>query len=232
MKLSARWCKRFSVTFRICFVRTTENYPFEPVHQVRYRGHVSHRDEFWPQKCEKWMLSARGNCIYIEAAESTHVSRISAGERYASVYNIDYSAPILRGYRAEACPIDAITHGHGFELATYDINSLIYRKEQLLEKQRPPQHRALKPLISVIANSVSAQADSLFLCPRKPAAVRLITHIKQPRRNAVMRFGYGRMRWYGRGAEMQFRDALTLGRGSEGGKCVCACSVRRSQGAR
>src|SRR5580692_8015019 len=36
---------------------------------------------------------------------------------------------------AAACPTDAITHGHGFELATYDINSLIYRKEQLLEKQ-------------------------------------------------------------------------------------------------
>jgi NADH-quinone oxidoreductase subunit I len=35
----------------------------------------------------------------------------------------------------EACPTDAITHGHGFELATYDINSLVYRKEQLLEKE-------------------------------------------------------------------------------------------------
>ncbi len=29
---------------------------------------------------------------------------------------------------------DAITHGHGFELAPYDINSLVYRKEQMLEK--------------------------------------------------------------------------------------------------
>jgi NADH-quinone oxidoreductase subunit I len=33
----------------------------------------------------------------------------------------------------EACPTDAITHGHGFELATYNINELLYRKEQLLE---------------------------------------------------------------------------------------------------
>jgi NADH-quinone oxidoreductase subunit I len=38
----------------------------------------------------------------------------------------------------EACPTDAITHGHGFELATYDINSLVYRKEQLLEKDVMP----------------------------------------------------------------------------------------------
>src|SRR5229473_872739 len=41
----------------------------------------------------------------------------------------------LCGYCVEACPTDAITHGHGFELATYDINSLVYRKEQLLEKE-------------------------------------------------------------------------------------------------
>jgi len=34
----------------------------------------------------------------------------------------------------EACPTDAITHGHGRALATYDINSLVYRKEQMLEK--------------------------------------------------------------------------------------------------
>ncbi|MGH9482492.1 MAG: NADH-quinone oxidoreductase subunit I, partial [Terriglobales bacterium] len=32
----------------------------------------------------------------------------------------------------EACPTDAITHGHGFELATYDAGALVYRKEQLL----------------------------------------------------------------------------------------------------
>ena len=60
--------------------------------------------------------------------------RRGTGERYAKVYNIDYSRCIFCGYCVEACPTDAITHGHGFELATYDINSLVYRKEQLLEK--------------------------------------------------------------------------------------------------
>jgi NADH-quinone oxidoreductase subunit I len=34
----------------------------------------------------------------------------------------------------EACPTDAITHGHDFELATSNINAMIYRKEKLLEK--------------------------------------------------------------------------------------------------
>jgi len=32
----------------------------------------------------------------------------------------------------EACPTDAITHGHGFELATFNASNLVYRKEQLL----------------------------------------------------------------------------------------------------
>jgi NADH-quinone oxidoreductase subunit I len=32
----------------------------------------------------------------------------------------------------EACPTDAITHGHGFELATFNATNLVYRKEQLL----------------------------------------------------------------------------------------------------
>jgi NADH-quinone oxidoreductase subunit I len=130
----------FSVTFRNIFRKTvTENYPHEPVHfQPRYRGiHVLHRDESGLEKCVGCFLCAAAcpaNCIYIEAAENTDGNRISAGERYASVYNIDYSRCIFCGYCVEACPTDAITHGHGFELATYDINSLIYRKEQLLEK--------------------------------------------------------------------------------------------------
>jgi len=130
----------FGVTFRNMFRKTvTENYPFEPVHfQPRYRGiHVLHRDESGLEKCVGCFLCAAAcpaNCIYIEAAENLDANRISAGERYASVYNIDYSRCIFCGYCVEACPTDAITHGHGFELATYDINSLVYRKEQLLEK--------------------------------------------------------------------------------------------------
>jgi NADH-quinone oxidoreductase subunit I len=77
------------------------------------------------------------NCIYIEAGENTDTQRISAGERYASVYNIDYSRCIFCGYCVEACPTDAITHGHSIDLAPYDINAMIYRKEQLLEPWPP-----------------------------------------------------------------------------------------------
>ena len=132
--------KGFSVTFRNMLRKTvTENYPEEPVHfEARYRGiHVLHRDENGLEKCVGCFLCAAAcpaHCIYIEAAENTEAQRISAGERYARVYNIDYSRCIFCGYCVEACPTDAITHGHEFELATSNINSLIYRKEKLLEK--------------------------------------------------------------------------------------------------
>ena len=39
---------------------------------------------------------------------------------------------IFCGYCAEACPTDAITHGHGFEVASFNVSGLIYRKEQML----------------------------------------------------------------------------------------------------
>jgi NADH-quinone oxidoreductase subunit I len=133
--------KGFRVTFRNMWGKTiTENYPETPVNFMpRYRGiHVLQRDEQGLEKCVGCFLCSAAcpaNCIYIEAAENTDAARISAGERYASVYNIDYSRCIFCGYCVEACPTDAITHGHDFELATYDINSLVYRKEQLLQPE-------------------------------------------------------------------------------------------------
>jgi NADH-quinone oxidoreductase subunit I len=135
--------KGFRVTLKNMFRKpVTENYPEESVHfEARYRGiHVLHRDEEGLEKCVGCFLCAAAcpaNCIYIEAAENTETQRISAGERYASVYNIDYSRCIFCGYCVEACPTDAITHGHGFELATYDVNALLYRKEQLLNSNQP-----------------------------------------------------------------------------------------------
>ena len=128
----------FKVTLKNLIRPTvTEDYPDEAPHFAeRYRGlHVLQRDEQGLEKCVGCFLCAAAcpaNCIYIEAAENTAEKRISAGERYAEVYNIDYNRCIFCGYCVEACPTDAITHGHGFELASYNVTDLIYRKEQLL----------------------------------------------------------------------------------------------------
>lgn len=126
------------VTLKEMFSPTiTEDYPDSPVRfQARYRGaHVLQRDEDGLEKCVACFLCAiacPSNCIYIEAAENTREVRISGAERYAKVYNIDYTRCIFCGYCVEACPTDAITHGHGFELASYNTSTLIVRKEQML----------------------------------------------------------------------------------------------------
>ena len=135
---AAAIAKGMGVTFREMFNQTiTEVYPDAPPNfQERYRGvHVLQRDENGLEKCVACFLCAAAcpaDCIYIEAAENTELVRISGGERYAKVYNIDYNRCIFCGYCVEACPTDAITHGHGFEIASYNTASLIYRKEQML----------------------------------------------------------------------------------------------------
>ena len=127
----------------------TEAYPEEPVRlQDRYRGvHVFERDQNGLEKCVACFLCAAAcpaNCIYIEAAENIAALRISGGERYAKVYNIDYSRCIFCGYCVEACPTDAIVHGHGFEIASYNTSTLIYRKEQMLVQIPQGAHFPLK----------------------------------------------------------------------------------------
>src|SRR3954467_10558001 len=135
---AAAIAKGMSVTLKEMLSPTvTENYPDEPPKfEERYRGvHVLQRDENGLEKCVACFLCAANcpaNCIYIEAAENTAEKRVSGAELYAKVYNIDYNRCIFCGYCVEACPTDAITHGHGFELATFNATNLIYRKRSLL----------------------------------------------------------------------------------------------------
>src|SRR2546422_6077610 len=146
LETAASIAKGMSVTLKeMMSSAVTENYPDEPPKfEERYRGvHVLQRDENGLEKCVACFLCAAAcpsNCIYIEAAENTDKTRISGGERYATVYNIDYNRCIFCGYCVEACPTDAITHGHGFEIASYDVSNLIYRKDRLLAPVPPRAH--------------------------------------------------------------------------------------------
>jgi NADH-quinone oxidoreductase subunit I len=135
---AAALAKGMGITFKEMLQPTiTEDYPDGPaLFQERFRGaHELQRDENGMEKCVACYLCAAAcpaDCIYIEAKENTDKVRISGGERYAEVYNIDYSRCIFCGYCVEACPTDAITHGHGFEIASYSTSTLIIRKEAML----------------------------------------------------------------------------------------------------
>jgi NADH-quinone oxidoreductase subunit I len=115
----------------------TMQYPEEkvPVYP-RFRGrHKLHRFEDGLEKCVGCSLCAAAcpaDCIRVVAAENTPENRVSPGERYAAVYEINLSRCIFCGYCEIACPFDAITMGHDYELSDYDRTDLIFTKEMLL----------------------------------------------------------------------------------------------------
>jgi NADH-quinone oxidoreductase subunit I len=103
----------------------------------RFRGrHKLHRfEDTGLEKCVGCSLCAAAcpaDCIRVVAAENTPENRVSAGERYAAVYEINLSRCIFCGYCEIACPFDAITMGHDYELSDYHRSDLIFTKEMLL----------------------------------------------------------------------------------------------------
>jgi NADH-quinone oxidoreductase subunit I len=133
---------------RIAEGPVTMEYPEEkvPVYP-RFRGrHKLHRFEDTGgagsdpahaglEKCVGCSLCAAAcpaDCIRVVAAENTPENRVSPGERYAAVYEINLSRCIFCGYCEVACPFDAITMGHDYEMSSYDRSDLIFTKEMLL----------------------------------------------------------------------------------------------------
>ena len=136
----------FKTTFgRIVEGTTTVQYPEEktPVYP-RFRGrHKLHRFEDTPQNgaqaglekgvgCSLCVAACPADCIRVVAAENTPEQRVSAGERYAAVYEINLAHCIFCGYCEVACPFDAITMGHDYEMSDYTRSDLIFTKEMLL----------------------------------------------------------------------------------------------------
>ncbi len=116
----------------------TIQYPEEkvPVYP-RFRGrHRLHRfEDTGLEKCVGCSLCAAAcpaDCIRVVAAENTAEHRVSAGERYAAVYEINLSRCIFCGYCEVACPFDAITMGQDYEMSDYNRSDLIFTKEMLL----------------------------------------------------------------------------------------------------
>ena len=107
--------KGFGVTFKQIFKKPiTQQYPEykRPIYP-RFRG----RHRLWThanglEKCVGCSLCAAAcpaDCIRVVAAENTAENRVSPGERYAEVYEINMTRCIFCGYCEIACPFDAIT---------------------------------------------------------------------------------------------------------------------------
>jgi NADH-quinone oxidoreductase subunit I len=120
----------------------TVEYPESP-RPTAPRFHGRHQLNRWPDGLEKcigcelcaWACPA--DAIYVEGADNTDDERYSPGERYGSVYQINYLRCILCGLCIEACPTRALTMTNEYELADDNRESLIWTKEQLVAPLQP-----------------------------------------------------------------------------------------------
>ena len=143
--------KGFAVTFGQIFKKPiTQQYPEykRPVYP-RFRGrHRLWRHENGLEKCVGCSLCAAAcpaDCIRVVADENTAENRVSPGERYARIYEINMSRCIFCGYCELACPFDAITLGHDYELAEMSRDAMVYTKEMLLEPMHPSRTTPVAP---------------------------------------------------------------------------------------
>jgi NADH-quinone oxidoreductase subunit I len=139
-----RLAQGFSVTFRQIFRRdVTQEYPKE-IPQLPPRAHVGrhllNRHENGLEKCigcELCAWACPADAIYVEGADNDREDPVSAGERYAENYQINYLRCIMCGLCVEACPTRALTLTNNFELAFETREDAIYVKEQLLMPPPP-----------------------------------------------------------------------------------------------
>ena len=128
----------FGVTLSNMFRPTvTEQYPSERVPpKPRYHGrHQLNRYADGLEKCigcELCAWACPADAIYVEGGDNTPEDQHSPGERYGSVYQINYLRCIFCGLCIEACPTRALTMTNVYELVSDQRGKLIFEKDQLL----------------------------------------------------------------------------------------------------
>jgi NADH-quinone oxidoreductase subunit I len=138
----------FWVTFRTMFKKVnTVEYPDvkEPTAPRFHGRHQLNRHPDGLEKCigcELCAWACPADAIYVEGESNTEENRMSPGERYGKVYQINYLRCIFCGLCIEACPTRALTMTNEYELADDSRAKLIYEKVDLLA---PIQQGMLAP---------------------------------------------------------------------------------------
>lgn len=130
--------KGFWITFSTIFKKPeTVEYPeVKAPTQERFHGrHQLNRHPDGLEKCigcELCAWACPADAIYVEGADNTEENRMSPGERYGKVYQINYLRCVFCGLCIEACPTRALTMTNEYELADDSREKLIFEKDDLL----------------------------------------------------------------------------------------------------
>ena len=134
--------KGFYVTFITMFKKVnTVQYPEvkEPTAERFHGRHQLNRHEDGLEKCigcELCAWACPADAILVEGDNNTEENRMSPGERYGKVYQINYLRCIFCGLCIEACPTRALTMTNEYELADETREKLIFEKSDLLAPLR------------------------------------------------------------------------------------------------
>jgi NADH-quinone oxidoreductase subunit I len=130
--------KGFGLTFKTMFrPAVTYEYPEKAkVVAPRYHGrHQLNRHADGLEKCVGCELCAwacPADAIYVEGEDNTPQERFSPGERYGSIYQINYLRCIFCGLCIEACPTRALTMTNDYHITFDNREDYIFEKDRLL----------------------------------------------------------------------------------------------------